>query len=103
MEGTRTSFDSVGARAHPIVHGELRGAENQKTEPPGLGFSWEMGNKGGREWRGVQWRGLERVLMLLVHAVIRSYAGSRVVQKIRKPSHRGSVFPGRWVTKAGEG
>jgi hypothetical protein len=49
-------------------------------QPPGL---WEM--------RLVQWRG--RV------GIIRSCAGSRVVQKNRKPSRRGSVFPGRCVTR----
>jgi hypothetical protein len=69
MEGTRMSFDSVGASGHPIVRGEPRGAENQKTEPPGLGFSWEMDDEGQIGWRGVQWRGLEGVGMRLVHAV----------------------------------
>jgi hypothetical protein len=39
MEGPRVSFDEVSAHDHPIVHGELGGADKQKTEPPGLSFS----------------------------------------------------------------
>src|ERR1700722_18722711 len=127
-----------------------------ETELPGLSFSWEMQNKGWRRWRGIQWRWLEQVCMRLVHMIVRSHAGSRVVQKNgnraagaqfflgdakqrletvegdpmemartglhevgardcpiacrepggaekRKPSCRGSVFPGRCKTKVGDG
>jgi hypothetical protein len=47
MERARMHLGEVGAHDRPIARGGPGGAENRETEPPGLGFSWEMRRKAG--------------------------------------------------------
>ena len=96
------SFDEVGANDHPIARGEPGGAENGKTSCWGTifpgGWVTKAGEGGGGSNGGAQTR-FDGV-GARDHPIAHGEPGGAEKQK---PSHCGSVFAGRCITKAGEG